>query len=452
VAEVERILIPDEAPVASFEDYRARGGGQALEKALSADPNEIIDEVRRANLRGRGGAGFPTAIKWQGLCDTDASTKFVCCNSAEGEPGTFKDRYLLRKNPYQALEGLAIACHVIGAQQAYFCMKQRFQTEYERVSRALDELSANTEIGHSVLIEIVLGPDEYLYGEEKAMLSVVEGGLPLPRILPPYMHGLFAGALGGPEGNPTVVNNVETLSNVPHILNKGADWFRSFGTDDTPGTMVFTISGDVQRPRVVEVPLGVTLRQLIYDFASGPPAGRNVKAVFPGIANAVATEAHLDTPLGFDSMRRAGSALGSAGFIVYDDHACMVQAAYNFSHFLHIESCNQCAPCKLGAREITERLERAVHGWGSQREYDEIAQTTTWVNNGQRCYLPTSESVVVSSILEAFPEDFARHLEPWCRLRHDLIIPKMTDYVEGEGFTYDEDYMRKQPDWTYAPA
>lgn len=445
-----KILVPDAAPVTSFEEYRSRGGAEAFQKALEADPDEIIALIRQATLRGRGGAGFPTAIKWQGLRDSEATAKFVCCNAAEGEPGTFKDRYLLRKNPYQVIEGLAIAAHVIGAERAYLCLKRRFAPEVERLTRALDELRTNA--GMAGNIELVLGPDEYLFGEEKALLAVVEGGLPLPRTLPPYMHGLFAGALGGPTGNPTLVNNVETLAHVTHIINRGADWFRSFGTDDTPGTMVFTVSGDVQRPVVEELPLGLTLRQLIFEVAGGPPQKRRVKAVFPGVANAVVTEEWLDTPLAFDSMKKAGSALGSAGYIVYDEGACMVQAAYNFSRFLYIESCNQCAPCKLGGNQITERLGRVLEGWGTQRDLDEIAQITTWVYNGQRCYLPTSESVVVSSILEAFPEDFAAHLEGKCGLRHDFIIPKMTDYVEGKGFTYDEDYARKQPDWTYAPA
>ena len=443
----KKILIPDAAPVTSLEEYRRRGGGEAFEKTLNGDADEIIAAIRQANLRGRGGGGFPTAFKWQGVRDNPATPKFVCCNAAEGEPGTFKDRYLLRHNPYQVLEGLAIVTQVIGAQQAYFCTKRIFTPEVERVTGALEELRASTQMSHN--IEIVLGPDEYLFGEEKALLEVVEGGLPLPRVFPPYIHGLFAGAYGGPSGNPTLVNNVETLAHVPHIINRGPQWFRSFGTDDTPGTMVFTVSGDVQRHTVEELPLGLTLRQLIAEVAGGPPPGRQVKAVFPGVANAVATEVHLDTPLGFDSMRKAGSALGSAGFIVYDDSACMAQAAYNFSRFLHVESCNQCAPCKLGSRLITERLERVLLGGGSVADIGEIARITTWVTNSQRCYLPTSEAVVVSSILEAFPDDFEAHIEGRCRLRHDFIVPKMTNYVEGEGFTFDQRYVLKQPDWTY---
>jgi NADH:ubiquinone oxidoreductase subunit F (NADH-binding) len=280
----------------------------------------------------------------------------------------------------------------------------------------------------------------------------VEGGLPLPRVLPPYLHGLFTGAVGGPSetlNHPTVVNNVETLAHVTHIVRRGAEWFRSRGTADTPGTMVFTVSGDVQRPIVTEQPLGITLRDLIHEVAGGPPSGRRVKAVLPG-AGAVLTEPRLDTPLEFGAMRRAGSGLGSGGFIVYDDSECMVQALYTFSRFLYVESCNQCPPCKTGSRWITERLERLLAGEAERHHLDEIHAATTWVTNAARCYLASSESIVTASIMDAFPEEFEAHLTGTCSLRHDLIVPKMLDYVPGQGFVYDETYSRKQPDWTYA--
>ncbi|MGH2584237.1 MAG: NADH-ubiquinone oxidoreductase-F iron-sulfur binding region domain-containing protein [Dehalococcoidia bacterium] len=448
-----RILLPDDAPVASFDAYQARGGGEAFERARTSDPETIVEELRRAGLRGRGGAGFPTAIKWSGVRDDPAQTRYVCANGAEGEPGTFKDRYLLRMNPYQVIEGLAVARQVIGAQRAYLCVKRLFEQEIAAVRRALDEIGARSPMTEA--IELVLGPDEYLFGEEKALLEVVEGGLPLPRVFPPYIHGLFGAPYGGPTPelhNPTVVNNVETLSHVTQIVRRGADWFRSFGTADTPGTMIFTVSGDVQRPIVTELPLGLTLRDLVMEVAGGPPSGRRVKAVFPGLANAPLTEERLETPLSFDAMRRAGSALGSGGFIVYDDSECMVQVAWLFSRFLYVESCGQCPPCKLGSQRITERLARLLEGSAERRDLDEITATATWVPNGQRCYLATSESVVIGSILDAFPEDFDAHLRGACTRRHDRIVPKMTDYVPGQGFAYDQTYLRKQPDWTYEEA
>ncbi|HEY8692638.1 MAG TPA: NADH-ubiquinone oxidoreductase-F iron-sulfur binding region domain-containing protein, partial [Chloroflexota bacterium] len=389
-------------------------------------------------------------VKWAGVRSDPATTRYICCNGAEGEPGTFKDRYLLRHDPYQVIEGLAIAAYAIGATGAYLCIKRRFEPEVVALQRALDELRASTQIADG--IELVLGPDEYLFGEEKALLEVVEGALPLPRVFPPRMHGLFSGPFGGPSeelNHPTVVNNVETLAHVTHIVRRGAAWYRGFGSADTPGTMVFTVSGDVKRPLVEELPLGLTLGYLLFEAAGGPLPGRHVKAVLPG-AGAVLTAPQWDTPLGFDAMRAAGSGLGSGGFVVYDDSACMVQALYTFSRFLYVESCNQCPPCKTGSRWITERLERLLRGIAQQHDLDEMYAASTWVTNAARCFLASEESIVTASMLAAFPEEFQAHLEATCALRHDLIVPKMTDYVPGEGFVYDRDYIRKQPDWTYA--
>jgi NADH:ubiquinone oxidoreductase subunit F (NADH-binding) len=443
----ERRIVTGEMPVASIEDYQTRGGGHALKKVLQTDPAEVIEIIRKAGLRGRGGGGFATAIKWDGVRRNQASRKFVCANGAEGEPGTFKDRYLMRHNPYQILEGLAIAAVVIGAERAYLGLKRQFTEEIEAMQSALAEFETETEIARK--IELVLGPDEYLLGEEKALLEVIEGGLPLPRLLPPYLHGLFAGALGGPEGNPTVINNVETLAHVPHIVLKGPKWFRSFGTEDTPGTMIFTISGDVQQPSVRELPLGLTLAELIYDVAGGLKEGRQIKAIFSGVANAVITPDMLDVGLSFDSMKKAGTGLGSAGFIVYDDTACMVEVAYWFSRFLHVESCNQCPPCKMGSREITRCLQRILEDEGDSSDFDDILHVATWTPNGARCFLASEEAIVVPSILRAYPDDFHAHFNRSCQLRHNLTLPKMTQYSEDGGFTYDVDYYRKQPDWSY---
>lgn len=443
-----RRILTTEAPVASLAEYRAAGGGLALDMVLDMDPGEVIESVRKAGLRGRGGGGFPTAIKWDGVRKSDAPRKFVCANGAEGEPGTFKDRYLLRQNPYQVIEGLAIAATVLGAEASYIVLKAGFTPEIAAVQRALDEFKSVKQVAEKM--ELVLGPDEYLLGEEKALLEVIEGGLPLPRLLPPYLQGLFGGALGGPEGNPTVVDNVETLAHVPHIIAKGSDWFRSFGTEDTPGTMIFTLSGDVVKPFVQELPAGVTLRELIYGRAGGLKEGRSIKSVFSGVANAVVTPDMLDVPLSFDAMKRAGSGLGSAGFIVYDDSACMVDLAYWFSRFLHVESCNQCPPCKMGSREITRYLRRIIDGEGGRSEVEDILHVASWTPNGARCFLASEESIVVPSIVRAFPDDFGAHIEGTCHLRHDLSLPKMTDFSEDRGFTYDDGYHRKKPDWSYS--
>lgn len=445
--ESEQRILTSGTPPKSYVDYVAQGGGRALEQALQMEPLNIIETVRKARLRGRGGGGFPTAVKWDGVRRAKASRKFVCANGAEGEPGTFKDRFLLRQNPYPTIEGLAIALRAIGAESAYLVIKRRFTGEAETVQRALDEFQQAYPITRK--IELVLGPDEYLLGEEKGLLEVIEGGLPLPRLLPPYLEGLFGGALGGPEGNPTVVNNVETLAHVPRIITNGPEWFCGFGTKDTPGTMIFTISGDVNRPFVQEFPLGVTLRQLIYEHAGGLGEGRTLKAVFSGVANAVITPDMLDVPLGFDSMKQAGAGLGSAGFIVYDDTACMTEVAYLFARFLHVESCNQCPPCKIGSRRITQHLQRLLNGEGDSNDIEDIPMVAAWTPNGARCFLATETSIVVPSIVETFVEDFGAHVEGSCELRHDLPLPKMLDYSEDIGFTYDPDYHRKRPDWSY---
>jgi NADH:ubiquinone oxidoreductase subunit F (NADH-binding) len=443
----EQQILTEGAPIASLDAYRERGGGRGLERALADQPELVIDALQASGLRGRGGAGFPTSIKWRGVKRSDASPKYMVANGAEGEPGTFKDRYLMRRNPYAVIEGLAIAAHVIGVERAFLCVKRGFEPELRAVRQALEEAQAAWPAARA--IEIVAGPDEYLFGEEKAMLEVIEGGLPLPRVLPPYMHGLFSGAYGGVSGNPTVVDNVETLAHAANIAARGAEWFRSFGTEDTPGTLIFTVSGDVQRPVVRELPAGITLRQLI-DGHAGGVSGSAVKAVLSGVANAVIEPAMLDIPLGFDAMKRAGTGLGSAGFIVYDDGACMVDAAYWCSRFLHVESCNQCPPCKMGSREITQRLKKILDGEGSRDDIEDILHVATWTPNSARCFLATEESVMVSSIVRAYERDFIAHLAGNCRLRHGQGVPKMVEYDDERGFTYDTNYIRKQPDWTYS--
>jgi NADH:ubiquinone oxidoreductase subunit F (NADH-binding) len=440
VAATEQGIVLTGEPVTSLAEYRRRGGCRAYERVVQSDPEEIVEQIRHSGLRGRGGAGFPTALKWQSLRAIDAHTKYMVCNAAEGEPGTFKDRMLLQHNHYQLLEGLAIARQIIEAKAAYIGVKQQFRAMLAGLERARAEMQAETPIARD--IEIVWGPDEYLFGEEKALVNVIDGGLPMPRVLPPYMHGLFTGAYGGPGeeySNPTCVNNVETLSHVTHIIERGPEWFRAFGTDDTPGTMVFSVLGDVQRPFVRELPLGVTVRVLI-DLAGSVAEGRKVKAAFPGLAGNIITEAMLDTPLGFDSIRNAGAALGSGGFVVLDDTACMVQALAVFAHFLYIESCNQCPPCKIGSRRITRRLDKLVAGEATAEELEELVDTATWVTNGQRCALPNSTQLLTASIMAAFPREFEDHLAGRCARRHDFLLPKIKDYREGEGFTFDTEY------------
>jgi NADH:ubiquinone oxidoreductase subunit F (NADH-binding) len=457
-------LLPVE-PVLSIDAYLATdAGGSGVRRAHELGPHGTIDLIDASGLRGRGGGGFPTGRKWAGVADQVGGRRYLVCNGAEGEPGTFKDRALLRANPYQLVEGVAIAAFAIGATEAFICLKASFRREIELVTRAVQEFQA-AELCGDCKVTIVAGPDEYLFGEEKAMLEVIEGNEPLPRWLPPYLHGLFATApqLGwqshdvgsgppsaGAGSNPTLVNNVETLSNVPHILARGSEWFRSMGTADSPGTIVTTVVGDVVAPDVGEVEMGTTLRAVIDAVGSGLFPGRSVKAVFSGVANAVVAAGDLDVPVSYEGFRAIGSGLGSAGFIVYDDTTCMVDAAYRFSRFLSIESCGQCPPCKLGSSAITEHLERIETGVGDAGDLGAITAWLDHVTDGSRCYLATEEQLVVSSILRAFPEEFTEHLDHGrCPRPRRLPIPKLIDLTDGHA-VYDDSFWLKQPDWTYA--
>jgi NADH:ubiquinone oxidoreductase subunit F (NADH-binding) len=374
-------------------------------------------------------------------------TTYVVCNAAEGEPGTFKDRFILRRNPYQVLEGLAIAAHAVGAARAIVAIKTQYTPEIDRLRRAVDEMQKADVLG-PVPVQLVLGPDEYLFGEEKAMVEVIEGGDPLPRIFPPYQVGLFAKR---DARNPTAVNNVETLAHVPNILCAGPERFRANGTEDSPGCTVFTVSGDVRRPGLYELPLGTPMRLLVHLVAGGPANGGRVKAVIPGASAGLLPGDRLDVPLDFESMRDAGSGLGSAGFVVYDDSACIVAAVLAYSRFLWIESCAQCPACKAGSDSITAALERIERGDGSTEDLEDIEAKCSTVSGGRRCALPLGEELLVRSALEAFGDEFRAHLGRRCRNPRELPVPKIADFDEDAGrFAYDERYPLKRPDWTYA--
>ncbi len=455
-------LLPDD-PITSLDAYLATDtGGLGLKRAQEIGPAATVDAVTSSGLRGRGGGGFPTGRKWASIASQAGTRRYVVCNGAEGEPGTFKDRALLRSNPYQLVEGIVIAAFAVGADEAFIGLKRSFEREQAAVTRAVQEFQA-AGICPDCTVTIVAGPDEYLFGEEKAMLEVIEGKPPLPRWFPPYEHGLFAtdpqlgweatprsGARAGP--NPTLVNNVETLSNVPHILARGPSWFRSMGTAESPGTVVATVVGDVVAPDVGEVELGTPLRTVIDLVGSGVAPGRDVKAVFSGVANPVVTAGALDVPLSYEDFVAIDSGMGAAGFIVYDDSACMVDVAYQLSRFLYIESCGQCPPCKIGSGAITEHLERLAAGAGSDDDLGGIGHWLERVTDGNRCYLAVEEQAMVSSVLRAFPEEFAEHIELGrCPRPRKLPIPKLVDLANGQA-TYDETFWYKRPDWTFDTA
>ena len=433
-----RNLLPEDLkPLKNIKEYKNQGGLKALEKARAMSSKDVIAEIKMANLRGRGGAGFPTAIKWDGVASTSDDKKYIVCNMAEGEPGTFKDRFLVSKNPYLVFEGMLIAAYAIGAKQAILGTKYKFKETVICLQRALKELEREGVVEKGY-IRIELGPDDYLLGEEKGLLEMIDGRQPMPRFFPPYMVGVGANAT---ETNPTVVNNCESLSHVPSIILKGSDWFRSLGTEDTPGTVIFSLSGDVKKPGMYEVETGLTVRQLLYDLGGGPRGDKAFKAVFSGVANRVMTPDQFDLVIDFGTLRSHGLGLGSAGFIVYDEDRIMVKVAWLFSKFLAVSSCGQCVPCHSGTRQIMEHLENLCTGKGRPQDIESIVDLTGRCVTQTRCFLPTQSSILVKSIIDKFPEEFkyySTNKDP-C-ITDDLIIPKIQSYDEPSGkFIYEKD-------------
>ncbi len=462
---VEPNLLLPGRPFGSLDDYLAVGGGRALRAVLERGAEWVLEELERAGLRGRGGGGFPAARKWRSVRAGGAAVgdRYVVANGAEGEPGTFKDRPLMRANPYQVIEGLAVAATVVVAREAFIAVKASFGPEIEALERALEEMAAAGLLCDAP-VSLVGGPEEYLFGEEKALLEVIEGNDPMPRWLPPYLHGLFAttpqegwsagvGPLEHAEragSNPTLVTNVESLANVPLILTRGADWYCSIGTPETAGPLICTVVGDVAHAGFGEVEPGTTLREVIERIGGGARDGHAVKAVLCGVSNPVLTADALDAPVSYEGLASAGGGLGSAGFVVYDDTRSMLAVARMVSRFLYVESCGQCRACKYGCGEITRRLDTLADAHGELLDVEVIGQRLQSVTDQNRCFLGEEEQRVISSLLREFPNDFVRELEGAAPLE-PLPVPKILDIHDGIA-TYDENEMRKQPDWTYTPA
>ena len=438
-------LLPS-APTRSLDDHLRQGGGTGLERALGMPADEVIAEVDAAGLRGRGGAGFPTATKWRGVRETAehaGGRLSIVANAAEGEPGTYKDRVLIEQQPYAFVEGLCIALHASGADRAYVGIKAKFTRPIERLAAALDEIVAAGWSGAD-RIAVVTGPDAYLFGEETGMLEVIEGKLPLPRFVRPFEQGLNATTT---VPNPTIVNNVETLSHVTWILANGADWFRQAGTEASPGTMVFTVVGDVANAGVYELALGTTLRTLLTDIAGA----HDIKAVYSGVSNTVITPSLLDTELCFDAMKAAGTGMGSGGFVVYDSSRPIVDVLSVLVNFLSVESCGQCNACKLGNGEMAEILARIQQGAGRPTDLEALLRHAQTVTDQNRCYLPVGSQLLVGSTVEVFVDEFVATVERGERTPGGLPTPLIEHIDEDTGaVTYHERYHLKQPDWSYA--
>ena len=467
---VHRVLPP--SPHLSLDDYVKADGGRGLENARVVEPVAIIDEIEASGLRGRGGAGFPTGRKWRSVAAfaSDVLPTTVVVNAAEGEPGTLKDRTILRLDPYEVLEGALIAARAMGAPTVIVATKASFTREIARLREALGEMTA-AGWTDGVDVSVFEGSEEYLYGEETGLLEALDGRPPFPRIAPPYRRGVVevvetdadvmaASGLsahvemaGDDTGAPPVlVDNVETMANVPKIIARGAAWFRTEGTERSPGTLVCTITGATRRSGVGEVLMGTTLREAIEEIGGGPQDGQTIKAVLVGASNSVLTAERLDTPLTYEDMQKVGSGLGSGSYLVYDQRDDMAAVAAGVARFLAVESCGQCTPCKQDGLEIADRLASVCAGTATGADLEAVDARLRTVADGARCNLATQQQVVVGSILARFGDEIRAHLEPGAEPVEPEVVVDLLDIDESDQAVVDERFRDKQPDWTYEPV
>ncbi len=384
------------------------GGYEGARKALSMEPSQVVDEVLRSNLRGLGGAGFPTGRKWTFVPKNTDKPKYLAVNADEAEPGTFKDRYILEWDPHRLIEGIIICCWAVGIHTAYIYIRGEYVRPFERIQQAVDDAYAAGILGPKVLgtdfqldLYVHRGAGAYICGEETGLLESLEGKKGWPRLKPPFpaVVGLF--------GCPTVINNVETLSHLPKIIQNGGQWFADLGVERNGGTRLFALSGCVNRPGVYELPMGTPLRELIFDHGGGIPGGKKLKAVIPGGTSAAVLKAdEVDIPLTFDALAKARSMLGSGAVIVMDEDVCMVKALHNIEHFFAHESCGQCTPCREGTAWVYRILSRIVAGEGLRSDLETLRHLASNMSGTSICALCEGAAAPVRSFLEKFPEEF----------------------------------------------
>jgi NADP-reducing hydrogenase subunit HndC len=397
-----------------IDEYIARDGYQALGKILTEkpDPMEIISQIKKSGLRGRGGGGFPTGNKWEFAAIVKNDTKYVCCNADEGDPGAFMDRSILEGDPHSVLEAMVIAGYCIGAHQGYIYVRAEYPIAVARLKLAIDQAREYGLLGKNIFnsgfdfdLDIRLGAGAFVCGEETALMRSIEGkrGNPTPRPPFPAVKGLF--------GKPTILNNVETFANIPVILTKGADWFASIGTEKSKGTKVFALGGKVNNVGLVEIPMGTTVREIVFDIGGGIPNGKAFKAVQTGGPSGGCIPASLlDTPIDYDNLVSVGSMMGSGGMIVMDEDTCMVDIAKFFLEFTVDESCGKCAPCRIGTKRMFELLTKITDGTGSVEDLKSLEGLATALKNGSLCALGQTAANPILSTMHHFRNEYMEHV------------------------------------------
>ena len=397
----------------NIDEYIAQDGYAALGKVLTEmTPQEVIDLVLASGLRGRGGAGFPTGRKWQFAANSKAEQKYACCNADEGDPGAFMDRSVLEGDPHSVLEAMAIAGYAIGANQGYIYIRAEYPIAVKRLQIAIEQAREYGLLGKNIFdsgfdfdIDIRLGAGAFVCGEETALMTSIEGKRGEPRVRPPFpaVKGLF--------GVPTVLNNVETYANIPQIILKGADWFRSIGTEKSPGTKVFALGGKITNTGLVEVPMGTTLREVVEEIGGGVPGGHTFKAAQTGGPSGGCIPAKLiDTPIDYDNLIAIGSMMGSGGLIVMDETTCMVDIAKFFLEFTVDESCGKCTPCRVGTKRLLEILNKITSGNGTLEDIDRMEELCYYIKENSLCGLGQTAPNPVLSTLKYYRDEYEAHV------------------------------------------
>ncbi|HZD32669.1 MAG TPA: NADH-quinone oxidoreductase subunit NuoF [Candidatus Angelobacter sp.] len=413
---------------ANLDRYLELDGYKALQKAMAMEPDAIINEVKASNLRGRGGAGFPTGLKWSFVPKQSAKPKYVLCNGDESEPGTCKDRLIFEQDPHSVIEGVMIGCLAVGAKTGYIYLRGEYRYLVEIMEKAVADAYAKGFIGKNILgsgqdvdIYVHSGAGAYEVGEESALMESLEGKRGIPRIKPPFP------AVVGLWGGPTVINNAETLASVPHIMLGGAQWFADLGTPKNGGTHLVSVSGNVEKPGVYELPLGYNLKKLIYEVAGGIQGGRKLKAVVPGGSSVpILLPEEIDAPFDYDGIARAGSMMGSSAVIVLDETMCMVRFALRVIQFYQHESCGWCIPCREGTDWIKKTLTRFHAGHGVAKDIDNIKYLADNMLGRTFCPLGDAAAMPIISYVQKFRKEFEDHLDgkpcPYEKVQDTVLV------------------------------